>query len=116
MEAATLRSYKRDRYFCEINNFVNSEPQRSVITRAEIESYFEKIKTDRDADLPFMKKYGTDHFYQFSRVGFNKKKDQAILTIRWQSISLTGSDTSYVLLSKINNEWKIIRKEVIYAS
>jgi hypothetical protein len=116
VQPATLKSYKKDSYWCEIKNFVDIEPKKKLIKWDEVESYFEKLKTDDKADLPFIKKYGTDHYYTFSNVGFNKKRDQALLTIRWQSISFLGTEVYYIVLSKINSDWEIIRKEMIWVS
>jgi hypothetical protein len=112
----TLKSYKKEVYWCEIKDFVNLEPKKTLISQAEVDSYFEKLRTDQFADLPFLKKYGTDHYYEFSNVGFNNNRDQALLTYKWQSISFTGSDIFYVVLSKINGKWKVIGKELIESS
>jgi hypothetical protein len=116
VQPATIKSYQKASYWCEINDFVNLEPKKTLISRDEINSYFENLKINRDADLRFIEKYGTDHYYIFSNVGFNKKMDQALLTLKWQSISFTGSDTYYVVLSKMNGEWKVVRKEGIESS
>jgi len=116
VQTATIKSYQKENYWCEIKDFVNLEPKKKLITQDEVNSYFEDLRTNRDADLPFIKKYGTDHFYEFSNVGFNKKMDQALLTLKWRSISFTGSDTYYVVLSKINGEWKVVGKEGIESS
>jgi hypothetical protein len=116
VQAVTLKSFKKDSYWCEIKDFVNIEPKKTLITDDETNSFFEKLKINRDADLAFIEKYKTDHYYEFSNIGFNKKKDQALLTLKWQSISFTGSDTYYFVLSKINGKWRVVRKEVIESS
>lgn len=116
VQSATLKSFKTESHWCETKDFVNLTSKKTLITRDEIDSYFENLKTNRDADLPFIEKYGTDHYYEFSNVGFNKKTDQALLTLKWQSISFTGSTTSFVILSKINGEWKIIKERSIESS
>ncbi|MEP6902943.1 MAG: hypothetical protein ABJA66_14415 [Actinomycetota bacterium] len=116
VQSETLKSYKKDSNWCEIKDFVNLEPKKTLITNDEAQSYLERSITDKSADDLFAEKYGTDHYFSFSNVGFNKKRDQALLIMQWQCISLRCTDWFYIVLSKVNGEWEITRKEVIWSS
>ncbi len=116
VQPETLKNYKKGNVWCDPMNLANLETKTTLITSHETQSYFEKFKADENADILFIEKYKTDHYFTFSTVGFNKKRDQALLTMQWQCISLRCTDCLYIVLSKINGEWKIVRKEAIWVS
>ena len=58
----------------------------------------------------FYKKYpGTNGYIRLSRVGFNKARDQAMVSTGWMRGALYG-EGHYVVLAKQNGTWKVLTK------
>lgn len=116
VQSETVKSYKRADIWCDVRQSVKFENKVTYITGEEAVSYLERSLIDENAQDSFTKKHGTDHYFSFSPVGFNKKRDQALLTMQWQCISLRCTDQFYVVLSKASGEWRVTVKEVIWSS
>jgi len=70
-----------------------------------------------DGGFPeFYQKYPTSRgFVQFSRVGFNKKMDQALFYFA-QEYSDGGGEAFLVLLEKKDGEWEMASRHAVWVS
>lgn len=80
-----------------------------IVPYAEIESLFRSGVLD-DAWKTFYSKYPESNGYvRLSRVGFNKTREQALVSIGWIRGPLAG-EGHYVLLGKQNGSWKVLKR------
>ncbi len=80
-----------------------------IVPYADIEKLFRGIDLD-DAWKTFYSKYPASGGYiRLSRVGFNKAKDQAIVSTGWMAGPLRG-EGYHVLLTRQEGLWKVSKK------
>jgi hypothetical protein len=91
-----------------------------LVTSDELHGFFFPLKEDSQPDMEswphFYQKYpGAPGILTFSRVGFNDKKDQALLYCAYQR-GLLGGGGRFFVLSKINGSWEIKNEVIVWLS
>lgn len=104
LKSSTLNDYRlRNRKSLELEN--NFDTNANIHLISDNFPNFSVIGTDYGE---FVKKSGAEYGIAFSRVGFNKKKNQALLHIHFKSISIEKYAFGYYFLfSKENGNWDI---------
>jgi hypothetical protein len=104
LKSSTLKDYRlRNRKLPELENNFNVNANVHLISDSWLN--FSVFKTDYG---DFVKKSGAEFVIAFSRVGFNKKKTQALLHVLFKSISVSKFDFGYYFLfSKEKDNWVI---------
>ena len=82
-----------------------------VLSKQEVSD----IGQAKDGWKQFLTKYPNQSLITLSRVGFNRRLDEALVYTSSQSGGRTGSG-QYVLLSKADNAWVIKQKVVAWVS
>ncbi len=92
-----------------------NRPNIKLINKLELNCLF----SEKDAVENWEKYYRKYKFssgnYTFARPGFNKNKDKAIIEYGYMAGPMTG-EGSLVLLEKIDNKWKVIKRLSTWAS
>ena len=80
-----------------------------IVPYAEVQRLFSSRVLD-DAWKTFYSKYPESNGYlRLSRVGFNKAKDQALVSTGWMRGELAG-EGYFVLLGKQDGSWKVLKR------
>lgn len=105
LQSSTRKDYKlRNRKSFEMKDNFRVNPVVNIINDEERGNYL-----GSDSPYPDLaKKFGAEYRISFSRVGFNKKKNQALVNINYKSNTIPKYMFGYLyLLSKENGEWII---------
>jgi len=88
----------------------------TLLSRAEIKNLWNfdnENATDKwDA---FKAKYGTDHYYTTSRIGFSNDRSQGLVFVS-STCGSTCADGTYYFLVQENGRWKVTDKKRIWVS
>jgi hypothetical protein len=117
-ETSTDFDSKNKEVFKLADKFILPVPY-SLATETELRRIFDgnqEGKLNMEGWDNFYKKYpGASGAISFSRVGFNAKKDQALLYVARQAGFVNGSGRFFVL-SKRDNTWKIEKEVILWLS
>ncbi len=105
LQSSTLKNHRlQNRKSSELKNNFGDSPIVNLIVEKDLGNYLES-----DSPYPdFAKKFGAEYRISFSRVGFNKKKNQALIHVNYRSNSIRKYVFGYYfLLSKENDSWII---------
>jgi hypothetical protein len=108
----TLNSYNsRNRKSYELKNNFNINLIVNLITEEDLIPIRRKEKADlgESYKAAFREKFSTENLISFSRVGFNRKMNQALIQVGY-SCGTTCGESNYIVLSKKNNRWIITKK------
>jgi hypothetical protein len=110
----TLDDYfNRNRKSFELKDNFGISPIVSLITEEDLLPIRRKEKADLGEAYKkaFKEQYSTEYLIWFSRVGFNKSKNQALIQVSY-SCGTTCGEGNYVILSKKKDRW-IIKKKLL---
>lgn len=97
------------------NQFTVPSKTITLITNEEVQHFFTPANVNQGW-IDFYKKHpDSDGMIDFTRVGFNKDKNQAIVSVGHYYASL-GADGLLIYLTKKNNNWKIVQTVNIWTS
>lgn len=114
VRSETLANYiSRNNISFELKNDFNISPAVNFITEEDLVSVRRQEKADLGESFKkaFKEKFSTNLQISFSRVGFNQKRNQALLQVGY-NCGTTCGEGNYVLLTKKNDRW-IIKKKII---
>jgi hypothetical protein len=104
---------------CELVDKFTLPVPYSLVSEETLRKIFDNEKDGKPNEEgwhQFYKEYqGAPGAISFTRVGFNAKKDQALLYVAQQGDFLGGSGRFFVL-SKLNNTWKIEKEVILWLS
>ena len=80
-----------------------------IVPYAEIEKLFDGSDLDTGWKTFYTKYPASGGYITLSRVGFNKAKDEAVVSVGWMAAPLRGQG-NYVLLTRQNGSWKVSKK------
>lgn len=103
LQSSTLKSYKlRNRKSVELKNNFGVNPIVNLISKDLPDFMNDRCYED------FAEKFGAKFRIAFSRVGFNKKKNQALIHVQYKPNSNSKyAAGNYFLLSKEDGNWVI---------
>lgn len=103
---------------CQLNDKLTLPVPYSLVTESDLRKVFDGTdqKLNQAGWNDFYKKYpGAPGAISFSRVGFNAKKDQALLYVARQAGFVNGSGR-YFVLSRKGDAWKIEKEVIMWLS
>lgn len=113
VQSETRKNYnRRNQRSFELQNIFGIKPNVKLVVGEDVSSFFEMArKNELAAENAFYEKFGSRTLTYLSRVGFNRNKDQALVSYT-SNTGLCGTcSTNYVfVLSKQNGAWKIEKK------
>jgi hypothetical protein len=118
VKSDTLNDYNsHDRRSYELNNNFGISLNVSLITEEDLIPIRRKEKADlgESYKATFKEKFSTENLISFSRVGFNRKMNQALIQVGY-SCGTTCGESNYIILSKKNNRWIIKKKLMTWIS
>ncbi len=107
LQSSTLEDFRlHNRKSLELKNDFGVSPIVNLIIEDDLGNYLGNGSPYPD----FAKKFGAEYRISFSRVGFNKKKNQALIQVDYRSNTIRKYQFGYYfLLSKEKDSW-IIKK------
>jgi hypothetical protein len=108
LQSSTRRDYRlRNRKSLELKNYFGVSPIVTLSPEAELASFFHNGLAYKN----LAEKFGAEFGIALSRVGFNRKKNQALMHVHYRS----HSDPKYTfgcffLLSKEDGNWTVKRR------
>jgi len=112
----TLEDYvARNRQPIALETKFKLKTNYQIVPYEGVEKLFSNVDLD-DAWKTFYSKYPASGGYiRLSRIGFNKTKDQAMVSTAWMCNTLCG-EGNYVVLTKQDGSWKVLKKVVTWVS
>jgi hypothetical protein len=117
VEPETIENYDSlNRESIELTNTIRIAEKVYLVTEEELRPFLDTLKAypmrpdvaDKSFGDALLKKYGTRTIIRFSRVGFNKSRNQALIHVEYLCGSLcAGGD--YLVLSKKDEQWTIVK-------
>ena len=95
-----------------LKNLFHSKVGYALVDYDEIERLAGRLDNFKNFHLRYPGAHG---FITLSRIGFNRKRDQALVFTTWTCGDLCGEGW-FVLLSRVNGEWQVIREALIIIS
>ncbi len=106
LRSSTLKDYRlRNRKSLELDNYFDTTPVVTLVSES-LPNFLNNVPYE-----DFAKKSGAEFIFVFSRVGFNKKKDQALMHVHYRRISGKYATGYYFFLLKENGDW-IVKQAV----
>lgn len=118
VKSETLADFiSRNNNSYELENNFKINPIVNLITEEDLVSVRRQEKADLGESYKkaFKEKFSTQFRISFSRVGFNRQKNQALLKVGY-NCGTTCGEGKYVLLIKKNSKWNIKRKLLSWIS
>lgn len=94
--------------------FTLSVPYR-IVNYKRIEKLFDMIELEEEWKTFYRWYPRSNGYIRFSRVGFNKTRDEAIVSTGWMSGERSG-EGRYFLLSKKSGKWQVQRSATTWVS
>ncbi|HEX8266214.1 MAG TPA: hypothetical protein VF596_12460 [Pyrinomonadaceae bacterium] len=117
VEPETIENYDSlNRESIELTNTLGIAEKVHLVPDEELQPFLDALKAypmrpdvaDKSYRDALLKKYGTTTIIRFSRIGFNKSRNQALIHVEYFCGSLcAGGD--YLVLSKKNKQWTIVK-------
>ena len=119
VESETIENYNTlNKESVKLKYDFGTSTKVNLVTDAELRTILETFKADKSGKAytdALMKKYETTTIIRFSRVGFNKSKNQALLHVGYTCGFVCGQGR-YIILSKKNDGWIIKRTVMSWVS
>jgi hypothetical protein len=120
LDAYFVRDFnERNNSPIKLENQFNLKSKVNLLSESELEVIFKPERsygeTAEEDWANFRKKFQTFSLLSLSRVGFNKKRDKALVEFGSQ-YGYLGGEGHFYLLVKRNNEWKIKKKILSWIS
>jgi hypothetical protein len=96
----------------ELMNVFGRKAKYVLIGKKEFEKIF---RAGPNGWKEFRRRYGNIYYYQFSRVGFNAAMSQALVYSEYSCPGTCGQG-EYLLLSKYEGEWRVVKKYPVWFS
>jgi hypothetical protein len=103
----TLDSYvARNRTSVEVQRLFKLSVALQIVPYKKIENLFDMIELEEDWKTFYRMFPHSNGYIRFSRAGFNRKGDEALVSTSWMSGSLSG-EGRYILLRKQDGRWNV---------
>jgi hypothetical protein len=115
VQSETRKNYnQRNQRSFELHNNFGIKPSVKLVVSKDVSLFFEMArKNELAAEDAFYKKFASRTLIHLSRVGFNKNKNQALVSFTSNDGLCGTCSTNYIfVLSKQNSVW-VIEKEVM---
>ena len=119
VQSETRKNFnQRNEKSFELQNNFGIKPDVKLVVDEEVNLYFEMAKeNDLAAENALYEKFGSRSLAYLSRVGFNKTKTQALVSLTSDSGFCGTCSTNFVfVLSKQTGTWKIEKKVIGWIS
>ena len=119
VQPETRRNFnQRNEKSFELQDNFGIKPNVKLVVGDEVSLYFEMaMKNDLAAENAFYEKFGARSLVYLSRVGFNKIKTQALVSLTSNGGFCGTCSTNFVfVLSKQTDAWKIEKKVIGWIS
>ena len=107
----TIKSYlSRGRVSSELSDVFGVQPNVRLITEDDLVSVWREDRADLGDSFKraFLAKFSSDFSLKFSRVGFSKKADKALVHVGYTCGTTCGEGNFYVL--EMRGGWKVKKK------
>ena len=111
-------SYKgKNRQSSKLEIGLFNEMSVTLISKDDVIHFLEiSEKNELKAEDAFHNKFGSRDFIYFSRPGFNRKLDRALINVTYAGICRTCSESYFFVLTRMNGKWIFLSKTVAWMS
>lgn len=116
LSVETLEDYvSRNEQALALEKKFNLKTKYQIVPYVNVKNLFSNFDLDAAWKTFYSRYPASGGYIRLSRVGFNKAKDQALVSTAWMCNTLCG-EGNYVLLSKQQGSWKVLKKVVTWVS